>query len=217
MSRFALLGKVAQGLSKLGAKNPAAAKVAQQLGATFTDPVSLGTRYGLDGAFTIASGTVWAPPDATLGERAMLMGEDLLYGVGSSVVGQGFGGLRGARKYRKAKEAGKPITVMQNVEGPDGRPLKGSDGKVVQEKKVLSEGQVIDRNMGYGDMMAMPTMAFLPRPLTQGVYEAAGERANQTAQEVAAAEQVMNEQQIAASSFAAAERALLQAMYGVGA
>ncbi len=217
MSRLALLGKVAQGLSNLGAKNPAAAKVAQQLGATFTNPVSFATRYGLDAGMSLAAGTVWAPPDATLAERAMLMGEDLAYGVGASLLGQSAGGLRGARKYRKAKEAGKPITVMQIKEGPDGRPIKGPDGKVVQERKVLSEHQVIDRNMGYGDMMALPTIGLLPRPLTQGIYQAAGERAHQTLQEVSAAEQAMSEQQIAAASLLAGERALLQAIYGVGA
>lgn len=210
MSRFALLGKVAQGLSKLGAKNPAAAKVAQQLGTTFTDPVSLATRYGLDAGFSLAAGTVWAPPDASLGERAMLMGEDLAYGVGASLLGQGVGGLRGARKYKRMSDGGKkPVMINDRVKGPD--------GKMVKSSRPITEGEMIDRNMGYGDMMAMPAMAFLPRPLAQGVYEAAGERANQSAQEVAAAEQAMNEQQIAAASLLAGERALLQAMYGVGA
>lgn len=210
MSRFALLGKVAQGLSKLGAKNPAAAKVAQQLGQTFTDPGQMLARYGLDAGFTLAAGTVWAPPDATLGERAMLMGEDLAYGVGASLLGQSAGGLRGARKYKRMSDGGKkPVMIKDRV--------RGADGKMVESSRPITEGEMIDRNMGYGDMMAMPAMAFLPRPLAQGVYEAAGERANQTAQEIASAEQTMNEQQIAAASLLAGERALLQAMYGVGA
>jgi hypothetical protein len=140
----------------------------------------------------------------------MLMGEDLVYGVGASLIGQGAGGMRGARKYKRMSDGGKkPVMIKDRVKGPD--------GKMVESSRPITEGEMIDRNMGYGDMMAMPAMAFLPRPLAQGVYEAAGERANQTAQEIASAEQAMNEQQIAASSFAAAERALLQAMYGVGA
>jgi hypothetical protein len=210
MSRFALLGKVAQGLSKLGAKSP----VARQLGQSLSDPATLAARYGLDGAFSVMAGTVWAPPDATLGERAALMGEDLAYGIGASLLGQTAGGMRGARKYRAAQKAGKPVSVMQNVEGPDGKPIKGPDGKPVQQQVVLSEDQVIDRNMGYGDMMAMPAMAFLPRPLSQGVYEAAGERANQAAQETAAAEQQMNEQQLLLAAAMSGGQGIYQALYG---
>ena len=70
------------------------------------------------------AGTVWAPEDATLGERAALMGEDLLYGVGASLVGQTAGGMRGARKYRKAQKAGKQITSTDRVKGPDGKMIK---------------------------------------------------------------------------------------------
>ena len=201
MSRFALLGKVAQGLGKLGGKSP----VARQLGQSLSDPATLAARYGLDGGFALMAGTVWAPEDATLGERAALMGEDLLYGVGASLVGQTAGGMRGARKYRKAQEAGKQITATDRVKGPD--------GKMIKQERVLGRDEVIDRNMGYGDMIAMPAMTLLPRPIAQGVYEGAAERANQTEQELAAAEQAMNEQQTLAAATMSAGQGIYQMLY----
>ena len=202
MSRFALLGKVAQGLGKLGAKSP----VARQLGQSLSDPTTLAARYGLDGAFSLMAGTVWAPENATLGERVALMGEDLAYGVGASLLGQTAGGMRGARKYRKMSDGGKkPVTITEKVKGPD--------GKMVDTTRPITEAEMIDRNMGYGDMIAMPGMALLPRPLAQGVYEAAGERANQTAQEVAAAEQAMNEEQVLAAAALSGGQGIYQMLY----
>ena len=135
MSRFALLGKVAQGLGKLGAKSP----VARQLGQSLSDPTTLAARYGLDGAFSLMAGTVWAPENATLGERVALMGEDLAYGVGASLLGQTAGGMRGARKYRKMSDGGKkPVTITEKVKGPD--------GKMVDTTRPITEAEMIDRN-----------------------------------------------------------------------
>lgn len=201
MARMALLKPVLNQLGKLGKASP----VARQLGQSLSDPQTVLARYGLDGGFALMAGTVWAPEDATLAERAALMGEDLVYGVGASLVGQTAGGLRGARKYRKAREANKPITATERVKGPD--------GKVVKQERVLGQEEVIDRNMGYGDMIAMPAMTLLPRPIAQGVYEQAGVRAQQSDEQVAAAEQEMNEQQMLAASVLSGGQGVLAALY----
>ena len=66
--------------------------------------------------------------------------------------------------------------------------------------------------MGYGDMIAMPAMTLL-RPIAQGVYEGAAERANQTEQELAAAEQTMNEQQTLAAAAISGGQGIYQMLY----
>lgn len=200
MARMALIKPVLNYLGKLGKASP----VAKQLGQTLSDPMTAGMRYGLDGGFALMAGTVWAPEDATLGERAALMGEDLAYGIGASLLGQTAGGMRGARKYRAAKKAGKPITVTESVPGPNG---------MTKQTRTLNEAEVIDRNMGYGDMIAMPAMTLLPRPIAQGVYQAAGERAQATEEQVKAAEAEMNAQQTLASSALTGGQGVLAALY----
>ena len=46
-----------------------------------------------------------------------------------------------------------------------------------------------------GDVIGQMGMVMLPRPISQGVYEAAGERANQTQEQISANQQEMLEEQ----------------------
>ena len=115
----------------------------------------LAMRFGPDIGYSLMAGTMFAPENATMGDRAAMMGEDLVYGIGSSIAGQ-LGG-RAAEAMTQGFQTG-------------------------------------------GDVLGQMAMVGLPRPISQGVYEAAGERANQTQEQISANQQgLVEEQQLAAA------------------
>ena len=60
------------------------------------NPLDMAIRFGPDAAYAGLSSTVWAPEDASLGDRAMIGLEDALLGVGLSLAG-------GAAGYKTSK------------------------------------------------------------------------------------------------------------------
>lgn len=128
-----------------------------------------GLRYIPEAAYAGMSGTIFAPENATFGERVALAGEDLGIGLLSSIGGQAAG--RGIAR--------------------------------ATAKKGINAQQMADRldfGSTAGDIAGGVGMVMLPRPVTQGVYEAAGERANQTQEQVAAAQQDALEQEMLAAA-----------------
>ena len=155
-------------------------------GASKTD---LALRFGPDIGYSLMAGTMFAPPDATMGERGLMMGEDLVYGIGSSIAGQLGGRALGARRAAK-------------------RGLTG------QAAEAMTQGFQTG-----GDVLGQMAMVGLPRPISQGVYEAAGERANQTQEQISANQQgLVEEQQLAAAMLGLAQAGYLggQASQGMG-
>ena len=118
----------------------------------------LALRFGPDLGYAALASTVFAPENATLGERAAMGGEDLIYGLGSSFLGQGIGRGIGRRKAAKAMQ-GKPRNAQTR-----------------QDYANTVSGYTTG-----GDVLGQMGMVALPRPVTQGVYEAAAERGNETA------------------------------------
>jgi hypothetical protein len=148
-------------------------------GASKTD---LAMRFGPDVGYSLMAGTMFAPEDASMGERAAMMGEDLVYGLGSSIAGQLGGRALGARRAA----------------------AKGLTG---QAAEAMTQGFQTG-----GDVLGQMGMVALPRPISQGVYEAAGERANQSQEQISANQQEMVEEQ----QLAAAMLGLTQAGYLAG-
>jgi hypothetical protein len=106
-------------------------------------PLDAAMRYGPDAVSLLASGTAWAPPDATLGERAGLMLEDGVLGLGlSSVMGGGARHL-GRRHLLGNRKPGMGLDEYNN--------------KLVQLQQ-------------FGDLANMPIQMFTPRPFAQHVY-----------------------------------------------
>ena len=134
----------------------------------------LALRFGPDVGYAALASTLFAPENASLGERLAMGGEDLVYGVGSSLLGQGIGRGIGRRK------------AAADLERPSNKQTRKEYANTVN---MFQTG---------GDVLGQMAMVGLPRPVTQGVYEAAGERANQTAQQVnAATQEMLEEQQLA--------------------
>ena len=146
-------------------------------------PADLAMRFGPDVGYALMAGTMFAPEGATAGDRAAMMGEDLVYGVGSSLVGQGIGRGLGRRAAIRGRNKSLPIA--------DQRANYASTVNTFQTS---------------GDVLGQMGMVALPRPVTQGVYEEAGERANQTQEQISGAQQeLMEEQQLAAAMIGLAQ------------
>lgn len=133
-------------------------------------------RFGPEFGYAAMSGGLFAPENATLGERASMMGEDLAYGLGSSLLGQGIG--RGVGKSRARMR-------MANLP-PEQQMTKAARNEYRNTVNSYQTG---------GDILGQMGMVMLPRPVTQGVYEAAGERGNVQAQEIAETQRGMLEEQ----------------------
>ena len=149
----------------------------------------LALRFGPDVGYAAMAGTLFAPEDATWGERASMFGEDLFYGVGSSIAGQLGGRAIGARRAKA-------------------RGLSGASAENLTQAWQTG-----------GDVLGQMGMVALPRPISQGVYEQAGERANQTQEQISANQQQMvEEQQLAAAMLGLAEGGFIagQAMPSMG-
>ena len=58
----------------------------------------------------------------------------------------------------------------------------------------------IDMGQNFGDVLGGMSLMALPRPITQGVYEATAERANASNQQMAAAQQQLFEQEMLAAA-----------------
>ncbi len=145
-------------------------------GASKTD---LAMRFGPDVGYALMAGTAFAPEGATMGDRAGMFGEDLVMGVGSSIAGQLVGRRVGMGRAKaglnKARASGlTPETKRQAVQQAQNTVQGFQSG---------------------GDVIGQMGMVMLPRPISQGVYEAAGERANQTQEQISANQQEMVEEQ----------------------
>ena len=145
----------------------------------------LALRFGPDVGYAALASTLFAPENASLGERLAMGGEDLVYGIGSSLLGQGIG-----RGIGRRKAADDLISKRRRKAVPG--DLSG-DAQARQDY-----ANTVNSFQTGGDVLGQMAMVALPRPVTQGVYEAAGERANQTAQQVnAATQEMLEEQQLA--------------------
>jgi hypothetical protein len=134
----------------------------------------LALRFGPDFGYAFAAGGLFAPENATMGERAAMVGEDLVYGLGSSLIGQGIG--RGIGRRRA------------------GANLKGQP-KTADNRRAYQN--TVNSYTTGGDVLGQMGMVMLPRPVSQGVYESAGERANQTQEQIASDAQTALEQELA--------------------
>ena len=156
--------------------------IAKPLAALFKGqgPGALALRFGPDLFYSGMSATAWAPENATIGERAMLAGEDLAMGLGLSLGGQMIGrraGIGRARaNLRNAKTNGKYKSL--DAQRALGQQSTGT----------------IDAYTTGGDMIGGLGMSLLPRPVTQQVYEAAGARTEQTTEQVANTQREMLEE-----------------------
>lgn len=146
--------------------------IAKPLAALFKGqgPGALALRFGPDLFYSGMSATAWAPENATMGERAMLAGEDLAMGLGLSLGGQLLGrraGIGRARaNLRNAKSNGKYESLA------------------AQRQLGAKAAGTIDAYTTGGDMLGGLGMSMLPRPITQQVYEAAGARTEQTSEQI---------------------------------
>ena len=143
----------------------------------------LALRFGPDIGYSLMAGGLFAPPDATLAERAAMMGEDLAYGVGSSILGQGLGRQVGVARAKGRANAAK--------KAGGGRYASPEEARAVSQQNIAT----INNYQTGGDVLGQMGMVALPRPVTQGVYEAAGERANRTAEQVNETQREMLEEQ----------------------
>ena len=139
----------------------------------------LAMRFGPDLGYAVMAGTVFAPEGATMGDRAGMFGEDLVMGGGSSIAGQ----LVGRRVGMGRAKAG------LNKARASGLTPEGKLQAVQQAQNTVQGFQ------SGGDVIGQMGMVMLPRPISQGVYEAAGERANQSQEQIAANQQGMVEEQ----------------------
>ena len=137
----------------------------------------LALRFGPDLGYSLAAGGLFAPQNATLAERGAMMGEDLAYGVGSSLLGQLAGRRIGRGRAAKTRDRSKPANVQRQ-----------------------DYQNTVNAYTTGGDVIGQMGMVMLPRPVTQGVYEAAAERGNDTAQQVNETQRVMLENQKAAEA-----------------
>ena len=149
----------------------------------------LAMRFGPDLAYSAMAGTIFAPDNATLGERGLLAGEDLLYGVGSSIAGQlagrRLGRSRGLAQYKADK-------------------AKGFASKEDHLKSLQQAHNTVNAYQTGGDVLGQMGMVMLPRTMSAGVYEAAGERANQSQEQITAAQQeLFNQEMLAAAALSA--------------
>ena len=161
----------------------------------------LAMRFGPDLGYAVMAGTAFAPEGATMGDRAGMFGEDLVMGVGSSIAGQlvgrrvGMGrakaGLNKARASSTVKGGEKTVYQGRNSSGEEifGLTPEGRKTAVQQAQNTVQGFQ------SGGDVIGQMGMVMLPRPISQGVYEAAGERANQTQEQISANQQGMVEEQ----------------------
>ena len=156
-------------------------------GASKTD---LALRFGPDIGYAVMAGTAFAPEGATMGDRALMAGEDLGMGVLSSIGGQ----LVGRRFGRRAAAAGVKKA--------------GLSGQAARE----TFNNTVQAYQSGGDVLGQMGMVMLPRPVSQGVYEAAGERANQTNAQIERNQKEMVEEQ----QLAAAMTGLVQGGYVAG-
>ena len=148
-------------------------------------------RFGPDAAYAALSGTLWAPDNATMGERFALAGEDLALGLGSSVTGQ----LIGRRIGRGRAKA-----------GLDKARADGLNTPVERQQAKNTAQQTVDAWTTGGDVLAQLGLAAVPRTITQGVYQAAGERAMQSQPEIQAnIDTAIAEEQLAQALTALAE------------
>jgi hypothetical protein len=106
-------------------------------------PLDAAMRYGPDAFSLLASGTAWAPPDATIGERAGMMLEDGVMGLGLSSLLSGGARHIGRRHLLGKRQAGMGLGEYNN--------------KLVQLQQ-------------FGDLANMPIQMLAPRPYSQSVY-----------------------------------------------
>jgi hypothetical protein len=107
-------------------------------------PLDAAMRYGPDAFSLLASGTAWAPSNATLGERAGMMLEDGVMGLGLSSLLSG-----GARHLGRRHLLGKRQPGMSTED---------YNNKLIQLQQ-------------FGDLANMPVQMLAPRPFSQQVYE----------------------------------------------
>ena len=143
----------------------------------------LAFRFGPDIGYSLMAGGLFAPEDATLAERAAMMGEDLAYGVGSSILGQGFG-----RQLGIAKAKGRANAAKKAGGGSYADPAAA---RAVSQENIAT----INNYQTGGDVLGQMAMVALPRPVTQGVYEASAERGNEAAAAVNETQRGMLEEQ----------------------
>lgn len=123
-------------------------------------PLDAAMRYGPDAFSLIASGTAWAPPDATMAERAGMMAEDAVMGLGLSSLLSG-GARHLGRRNMLGKRGDMSFSDYQN--------------KLVQAQQL-------------GDVANMPIQMLAPRLYSQKVYEdsyarqAGGQRSEEAAE-----------------------------------
>jgi hypothetical protein len=147
-------------------------------GASKTD---LAMRFGPDVGYALMAGGMFAPENATAGERAAMIGEDLGYGVLSSIGGQ----LLGRRLGMGRAKAGLSKAKGAGFASPEDR-----------NKAVAAARNTVAGYTSGGDMLGQMGMVMLPRPVSQGVYEAAGERANQSQEQIASDAQTALEREL---------------------
>jgi len=139
----------------------------------------LAFRFGPDVGYALMAGGLYAPEDATLAERAAMMGEDLAMGVGSSIGGQ----LVGRRMGMGRAKAG------LNKARAEGLSPEGKKAALANARNTVQGFQT------GGDVLGQMAMVTLPRPVTQGVYEASAERGNEAAAAVNETQRGMLEEQ----------------------
>lgn len=106
-------------------------------------PLDAAMRYGPDAFSLLASGTAWAPPDATLGERAGMMLESGIMDFGASALLSGGARNLGRRRLLSSRQ---------------GLSRNDYENKLVQFQQ-------------FGDLANIPVQMFAPRPYSQKVYE----------------------------------------------
>lgn len=148
-------------------------------------------RFGPDIGYSLIAGGFFAPENATLAERGAMMGEDLLYGVGSSLAGQ----LAG-RRVGMAKAKKNLLKEKNNYRRDD----RLADNPKARDQAMLQARNTVNAYTTGGDVLGQMGMVMLPRPVTQGVYEAAAERGNVEAQQVNETQRGMLEGKAAAEA-----------------
>ena len=138
-------------------------------------PMQYAFRFGpeLMGAGMMAAA---APPEASVGTRAAIAGEDVLASLGLSLLGSGIG--RKVARGRMVRKMGRTSKGMPKISGID--PLDDAGQSI--DLSGLSPAQVAQQRRralhmagvegaGIGDMMMMPAQFMRPSPLLNAAHD----------------------------------------------
>ena len=164
-------------------------------------PMQYAFRFGpeLLGAAMMATA---APPETSLGTRALIGGEDILASLGLSLLGSGIGRSIGRRRMAKkiGKVEGMDLLNRKNIEalGRDGEVMNLSGHSVAGRAGLRKEALQMAAQQGasIGDMMMMPAQFLRPSPSLNAANDEYYQKQETANEQALAAQQIEKTMQV---------------------